>query len=112
MTFATYSPDGPPTADPTADPSSTASPEATASSRFTGILASYHGDLEGWQPTAEEGQAVIGSVADYCRDYCPVRLQCVENDCRLFRLEERAAAAIKHTPAESVGVLGQPIIGL
>lgn len=113
MTFGPSSQAGPPQAAPTVDPSSTGSPAPTGSSdRLTGILAGRT-DLETWQPAdAAEGQAAVSAVADYCRDYCPVRLQCVEGACRLFRLEERAAAAIRHTPAESVGVLGQPIIGL
>lgn len=113
MTSGYSSPSAPPTAGPTAAPSLTESPGATGSSeRLTGILAG-RSDLETWQPASpEEGQAAISAVADYCRDYCPVRLQCVEEACRLFRLETRAEAAIAHTPAEAVGVLGQPIIGL
>lgn len=79
---------------------------------MTGVLADI-ADLEGWSPTsADEAQGAIASVAAYCRDYCPVRLQCVEDACRLYRLESRADAVIRHTPAESVGVLGQPVIGL
>jgi hypothetical protein len=83
-----------------------------SSSKLTGILAGRT-DLETWSPANEdEGHDTIAAVSAYCRDYCPVRLQCVEDECRLYRLERRADAAIRHTPAESVGVLGQPIIGL
>jgi hypothetical protein len=92
--------------------SSTASPAATGSSRLTGVLATAT-DLETWAPADErEAQEAIGSVAAYCRDYCPVRLACVEEACRLFRLERRADAVIRHTPAERVGVLGQPVTAL
>jgi hypothetical protein len=91
--------------------SSNGSPAATGS-RLTGILAGRD-DLETWTPESDaEAQAAIASVAAYCRDYCPVRLQCAEDACRLYRLESRADLVIRHTPAERVGVLGQPIIGL
>jgi hypothetical protein len=84
----------------------------TAGSRFTGILEG-RSDLETWTPENEdEAQATITAVASYCRDYCPARLACVEDDCRLFRLEGRADALLPHTPSESVGVFGQPITGL
>lgn len=113
MTYEPFSPSAPPQAAPTVAPSSTGSPEATGSSeRLTGILAGRD-DLETWLPGDEaEAQQAVTAVAAYCRDYCPVRLQCVEDECRLWRLEERADAVIRHTPAESVGVLGQQVIGL
>lgn len=98
-----------------AAPSLTESPPTTGStsgSRFTGILAGRT-DLETWTPANEdEAQATIAATGAYCRDYCPARLACVEDDCRLFRLEGRADALIAHTPAESVGVLGQPVTAL
>jgi hypothetical protein len=98
---------------PTAAPSSTESPAPTASSdKLTGILAGRT-DLETWTPGSDaEAQDTIASVAAFCQDYCPAKMACVEDDCRLFRLESRADMVIRHTPAESVGVLGQPITGL
>lgn len=94
-----------------ADPSSNESP-ATTASRLTGILAGRT-DLETWTPeTPEDAQAVIGDVAAYCRDYCPARLACVEEACRLYRLEARSAEVIAPSPSENVGVLGIPIVGL
>lgn len=99
----------PPTAGPTVDPSFSASPTATedelanavASARLGGVLAG-RSDLETWTPeTPELAQAAINDVAAYCRDYCPARLACGEEACRLYRLEERAA-----------GVLTSPIVGV
>jgi hypothetical protein len=93
--------------------SSSASPDPTGpwTDKLTGILAEHY-DLETWTPGTEaEAQDAITAVAAYCRDYCPVRLQCAEEACRLFRLEGRADAMIRHTPAETVGVLGQSVIG-
>jgi hypothetical protein len=96
-----------------ADPSSTESPPATVSSeRLTGILAG-RSDLETWTPdSADDAQAVMRDVAAYCRDYCPARLACVEEACRLYRLESRSADILRPGPTDAVGVLGTPIIGL
>lgn len=103
-----------------ADPSSAALPSPTgssgdepvavASSRLGGVLAGR--DLDGFQPTAEQAREVMAEVAAYCRDYCPARLHCVEDACRLYRLEGRAHDAIAPSPSERVGVIGQSIIGL
>lgn len=96
--------------------SSTESLPTTSGSRFTGPLAAYADadpeTWESWTPAPDEAQGVIASVAAYCRDYCPARLACVEESCRLYRLEERANAQLGHSPSENVGVVGAPIIGL
>jgi hypothetical protein len=92
------------------DPSSSESPEPTGS-RLTGILAGRD-DLESWVPGPDDAEAVIRDVAAYCRDYCPARLACVEDACRLYRLESRANEALAPAPSEDVGVLGSPIVGL
>ena len=94
--------------------SSSESPAATDSSNsyLTGILADVP-DRATWVPAnADEAGQAIDSVAAYCRDYCPVRLQCAEEACWLYQLEERADAVIAHSPSERVGVLGQPITAL
>lgn len=107
----------PPAADPTAPASSPVSAPtmpAIGSNRLGPPLRGV--DLETWTPgDVDEASAAIGAVADYCRDYCPVRLSCVEERCRLYRLEQRAAEVLgyKSNPVtESVGVQGQSIIGI
>lgn len=115
MTYDPSFPSEPPVVDPTAPASSPESPAPTgSSSRFlTGILADDELDLESWTPDdGPSAEQAIAAVADYCRDYCPVRLQCVEEACRLYRLEARADAVLRQSPSESVGVLGQQVIGL
>lgn len=113
-TSAISSPPGPPGADPMDPASSPASPPTIGSSRLTGPLVGV--DTETWTPAdADEATAAIAAVADYCRDYCPARLACVEERCRLYRLEQRAADALglQSNPAtEAVGVLGQSITAL
>lgn len=106
-------PGAPPTGGPTVDPSSTASPGATASSeRLTGILAGRD-DLETFTPaTEDDARSVLRDVAAYCRDYCPARLSCVEEACRLYRLEARSIEVLRPGPTDAVGVLGTPIVGL
>ena len=98
---------------PTATPSSSGSPETTGS-KLTGILAGV--DLDEWNPgDPDEAQAAVASVADFCRDYCPARLACVEGACRLYRLEGRALDALgyhRNPATESVGVVGQPLVGI
>jgi len=74
-------------------------------------------DLETWTPeSAELAQAAIGDVAAYCRDYCPARLACGEEACRLYRLETRASEVIhgglEPGDASEVGVLDQQVIAL
>lgn len=116
MTYDPAFPSEPPTADPTVDPSSTESPAATtdelanavASARLGGVLAG-RSDLETWTPGPEDAQQAINDVAAYCRDYCPARLSCGEEACRLWRLEERAAAVLS---GDSAGVLEAPIVGI
>jgi len=59
-----------------------------------------------------EAEAVIAEVADYCRRFCPVQFACVEERCRLWREEQRAAAFLglkAPGPAEEVGVVGTPV---
>ena len=87
------------------------SPATTASSDLlTGIL---HGvDLDTWAPVdGQSAKAAIESVAAFCRDVCPARLACVEDRCRLYRLEGRSMASMGYgynRATEAVGVLGQP----
>lgn len=94
-------------------PSSPVSP-GTTGSRLTGPLAGV--DVDAWAPqSVEEANAAIRSVAAYCRDYCPVRLACVEDACRLYRAEGRSLDALglrRDAATEAVGVLGQPVTGL
>lgn len=98
-----------------AAPSSSASPGTTGwSERLTGIL---HGvDTETWSPSsAQEAQAAINSVATFCRDVCPARLACIEDGCRLYRLEGRSLETLgihRNPRTEAVGVLGQPVTGI
>lgn len=100
------------TAVPTALPSSDASPPTIGSSRLQPPLRGV--DLESWTPSGpDEAQAAIAAVSAYCRDVCPARLACVEDRCRLYRLEDRAATALgyRHNAAtEAVGVVGQSVI--
>lgn len=97
-----------PTADPTAPASSAGSPPTIGSDRLTGILRGA--DLEGWFPGSDdEATAAIHSVAAYCRDVCPARLECVEDACRLYRLEGRAAEHLgyrRNAASEAAGVAG------
>lgn len=73
-------------------------------------------DPESWLPSSEdEAYGAVKAVADYCRDYCPVSQACVEERCRLYRLEGRALDALgyhRNADTEAVGVLGQPVTGL
>jgi hypothetical protein len=113
---ATSSPNEPTDApvDPMATASSGPLPGTTASSRVGGVLAGQ--DLSRWEPSSiEEAEAAIESVANYCRDYCPVRLQCVEEACWLYQVEGRSldALGLRHDAAtEAVGVIGQTVTGL
>lgn len=92
--------------------SSPASPPTTASNRLAAPLAGRD-DLETWVPEDPvTAQGAIAAVAGYCRDYCPARLSCPEEACRLYRLEQRSLEVIAPTPADRVGVIGQPILGL
>lgn len=113
-TSAPASPPAEPTADPTARPSSSASPSRTASpERFGPTLAGR--DLETWQPPKAVSQAVIAEIAAYCQTYCPVVHECVEDRCRLYRLERRAAQALglpEPGEAEAVGVASFPVTAL
>lgn len=104
-----------PEAGVTATPSSDALQRATASGvRLGSLLADK--DLENWTPTGEdESVETIRSVARYCKTYCPIRLECAGDACRLYRLEGRAAENLGLAPpgpAEEVGVVGQPITAL
>jgi len=69
-------------------------------------------DLEHWVPPgAGEAHRAIEEVADFCATYCPVRLACVEEKCRLFRLETRAleVLGIRRDPeTDEVRVFGRP----
>lgn len=111
--YATSSPIAPPEAAPLATPSSSESPGTTGSAERLGILA---GMPEGWAPgSMEEAQEAVGAVAAYCRDYCPARLACVEEACRIYRLESSALEALgyrRDADTEAVGVQSQPITGL
>lgn len=113
-TSATDSLPGQLAADPTDPASSPVSPPTIGSSRLEPPLRGV--DLETWTPgDANEASAAINAVADYCRDYCPVRLSCAEDRCRLYRLERRAAEVLGYrtnAATEAVGVQGQSIIGL
>lgn len=90
------------------------SPATTGSSELTGILAGLTGpELEVFRPAnAAEADDAIGSVAQFCSDYCPARTACVEHACRLFRLESRSDVVRRATPQARVGVQDKPIIGL
>lgn len=98
-------------------PSSSGSPETTASwsEHLIGIL---HGvDTESWTPgSASDASGAIESVSAFCRDFCPARLACIEDRCRLYRVEQRAIAHLRgprHNAAtESVGVIGEPVTGI
>lgn len=73
-------------------------------------------NLESWVPAgASEAEGALSDVAAFCARYCPVRLACVEEKCRLYRLEGRAleVLGLSHNPqTEAVGVIGQSTIGL
>jgi hypothetical protein len=45
--------------------------------------------------TPEEAQAQLREVATYCRTYCPVVSACVEERCRLWRVEQQAVALLR-----------------
>lgn len=113
---ATSYPSGatPAPAAPTAPASSSEWPATTGSARLQPPLRGV--DTEHWTPgDPGEAQAAIEAVAAYCRDYCPARLSCVEERCRLYRLEQRALGALGYrtnAATEAVGVESQPIIGL
>lgn len=91
------------------------SPESRPTTALTGILATAD-NLEGWTPGSDDdAQAAINSVGAYCRDYCPVRTACVEDACRLYRIEGRALDRLgyhRNVDSEAVGVVGQPVTGL
>lgn len=114
-TSAMSSPGGAPMAAPTAPPSSIASSTTTGSGAELG--ASLTGkDLAAWTPgSPAQAHGALADVAAFCRRYCPVRLACVEERCQLYRLEDRALAAlgVERNPAtEAVGVVGSSIIGI
>jgi len=73
-------------------------------------------DLETWSPSGEaEARETIEHIGDFCAEYCPVRLACEEEACRLYRLEGRALEALgiqRNDATEAVGVLGQSVIGI
>lgn len=108
----------PPRVAGTAAPSSTAysTPTASAGSPLTGVLAGLSGaQLEDWHPDDSSAENAIASVNRFCQDYCPARLSCVEDKCRLYRLEGRAMdhlGYVRNPATEAVGVVGQSIIGL
>lgn len=56
-----------------------------------------------WTPTGE-GQEVIRQIAAYCRTYCPAFKACVEERCRLWRLEQEAAAYLEGPTQEVIGL--------
>lgn len=121
MTFDPSFHSAPPTADPTEQASWAGSLPATstdelanavASARLGGVLAG-RSDLETWTPeTTELAAAAIADVARYCQTYCPAVHACGEERCRLWRLEERAARILQPGPADAVGVVDDPIVGL
>lgn len=86
MTFPSYLGGGLP-----ADPSDAAS--SLASSSPTGFL----GELDdSWLARSdEEAGEVIREVGTYCRTTCPVVNRCVEERCRLWRLEQKAVARLQ-----------------
>lgn len=73
-------------------------------------------DLETWSPAGEgEARETIEHIDDFCAEYCPVRLACVEEKCRLYRLEGRALEVLgfkRNEATEAVGVVGQSVIGI
>jgi hypothetical protein len=70
-------------------------------------------DTETYTPAdATEAHGAVQAVSRFCHDYCPVRLQCVEERCKLYRLEARALAVIRPSVTDSVGVLDRQVIGL
>lgn len=111
-------PPGPPPAAPTAPASSPASWTTTGAPADVAQLGPTLAgkDLETWTPATEgEARNAIGDVADFCRRYCPVRLACVEDNCRLFRLEGRSLEALgmaRNPATEAVGVVGSSVVGL
>lgn len=118
MTSGPFSPSAPPTADPSATASLPGSSSPTddeipgPSDRLGGAL-SGRADLETWTPEdPATAQQVLADVQHYCQTYCPAVLACGEEACRLWRLEERAAAIISPPgPAEN-GVVTTPVIGV
>lgn len=73
-------------------------------------LATSLGSLDATRAVAttpEEAQAQLREVAAYCRTYCPVVSACVEARCRLWRVEQQAAALLAGT-----GPLTEEVIAL
>lgn len=86
---------------------------STANPRLAGYLGS--GDAD-WLPGDEaEAQAAVDEISRYCGRYCPARLACVEEDCRLYRIEGAALEKLGYDvrpAAAAVGVQSQPVTGL
>ena len=81
-------------------------PAALAGEAPPGVVARLAGLDAPWAPAdAADAQDATRAIAAYCRDFCPVVHACVEDRCRLYRLEGEAQRFLREGPDPGEGVI-------